>query len=214
MLQAWTGLATLGGWMRCLATKYNNRRAVRKSTDRMMRIMFITLWVVGKIRKKVRRLGLRKVSTLLGGVVRANIVLWRGRRRARARKSVAAFVAQHEQAPVLMQFLKFVVYRIRRIQRWFRRICAQKTLALAMMSFQWSAVESELINEKASKRKGAIRDSVSAAVLRGRPVAVIPMSVRLFYIKKWLHVRLLGRQRALERQRPILHGSRETLGRI
>ncbi len=183
----WTMLGAAAAWMTCLAGKYNTRREVRKRTTKFMKLIFVTFWAIGKMIRKIRGFGMRKATRILGTVARANLRFWRTRRKLRALKSVAKFVGKYEENPTLLLFLKFVIFKIRKVQLWFRRIYARKMVMIAIMNAQWSAVEAAVIKVREGERKeGAISEAVDEAIREGRTSSVVPVPVRLFYIRRWL----------------------------
>lgn len=158
-----------------------------------MRIVFLTLWAVGKF---VRRFHVRRYNRMMRLMKRILVFvmlkrgLWRARLRLRTGKQLAEFFVQHSSQPTLLLFIKLVLSRVILIQKWFRRQYVRQRLLLAIMNLQWSSIEFVVLRS----RPGEIEDpslteaKISDSILRGQTSDVVPVPFRLRCLKEQLKV--------------------------
>lgn len=156
----------------------------------------MTLWTVGFFLRVSRKMRVQKLNRILTKFSKAYVGLWRLRRRIRYKKSIALFVKKNEEIPLLLLFNMNVVYKIRLIQKWFRRYLVKRTVLLALLNCEWSSIEYAILrvtSVEEGNESPRFRRTVDKCVAEGKHSDIVPIEIRLFYIKNHLEVILVDK---------------------
>ncbi len=191
VLHDWLLLLTARSWSQVVAERFALRKEVRKRTNRLMRLLFVCLWSVGKFVRHSRIRRHEKMMRFMKRIVCAKKGLWKLRRRIRMKHFVARFVGTYETVPTLLIFMKFVVSRIVLVQKWYRRYHVKRLLMLSLMNIQWSAIEFVVLRSRLGKDGSdttMTAQEINASIREGRVSSAVPVPVRLRLLKDQLNV--------------------------
>ncbi len=189
LMQSWLAVGTLGGMLEGLVDKYNLKKAVKKRTDKLMRILFVCLWSVGRFVLRGRKMREQKILRCMHAIVTSCRGMWRMRRRIRMKRRMVKFVDNASATPQFVVFVMVVVCRIRLIQKWFRRYLVKRRLLLAIMNRQWSAIEYAVLKLKKDPR--SLTEKINYCIETRQKGDVVPIHVRTFFIRQYLSVPFL-----------------------
>jgi len=184
----WLELITSLEFMKVLANKYNRKRRVCKRTAYFMRVLFVILWAVGKLIKLRRKVCDKRAKRILTRIAHRKKLKWTLNLRIRSKQRIVKFTSKYEENPQLLLFVKFVVMKITKIQKWFRRIYTQKRMIFAIMNYQWSIIEYAVLKARGMKKseKLKILGNIKILLKQRKTSEIVPLPVRMFYIKKAL----------------------------
>ena len=91
----WVMAITMRSWCKLLAEKCILKEIVMKRTNKLMRIMFITMQVVGKFCRMAYFIKKRKLMRLMTNYVCLKVYIWRKKKAHRIRKIIANFFCQY-----------------------------------------------------------------------------------------------------------------------
>jgi len=183
---AWVFIRHFTLWLEIISSKYALRKKLQKQTTKYLRIIYVTFWALGKFisHNKIRRA--KQLMKYMKTIVKARKDLWRFKRWTKAKNNIRKFVVKYEGNPQFLLFVKFVVDRLTKIQKLYRRYYIKKTIMLSLMNIQWSAIEFAILNI----RKGTdLQESdINNAIKEGRMSNAVPVNIRILYIKDFLKV--------------------------
>jgi len=190
LIKNWLHLGTLGGMLQILSEKYNLKNAVKKRTDKLMRILFVSLWTVGKFIRKFNSKRMSKAKRSLKTIVNTHRNLWEIQRRVRAKRRIAKFIDEYAQIPAFTLFVMQISRQVIIIQKWYRRHLVRKRLLLAIMNYQWSPIEYAIIRGKLTDKtdKKICDERINECIYQSKKSDVVPLFVRIHYLKQQLNV--------------------------
>ena len=112
-------------------------------------------------------------------------------RRFRAKKKMVKFVDSYSTTPLFILFIMRISQRVIMIQKWFRRYLVKKHLSLAIMNMEWTYIEHAILKLKITDKSDAIplEKQIAESIRSSRKSDVVPVPVRLHYIKAQLNVK-------------------------
>ena len=148
IISSWLMQITINDWIKEIVRKYQLKRKVKKRTDKMMRILFITLQVVGKFCRKFYFLRRKKLMRAMTNFVSIKISYWKMKRRIRMKKIISKFFTEYSMTSQFHLFIMKIGRCLILVQRWYRRYLVKKRLMLAIMIIEWSHIEYAIVIKK------------------------------------------------------------------
>lgn len=142
---------------------------------------------IGKIRITLKNNKRKKLIKLLTRVAKLKVKLWRIRRTINAKKNIVKILTQFSNSPTLILFLKYTEFKLIKIQRWMKRVYTKQRLLLAIMNKQWSVIEYAITRVRNSNKE-SLQNSIANCIKNNNNSDIVPIVIRIFYIKKFLKV--------------------------
>lgn len=189
ILHDWICVSTLNQWLFTLNNKYQLRDLVRLRTDKLLRILFVSFWAIGKFIRKFKTQRLKKLQTFVKATFGAKKGLWRLRRRIKAKKNLLKLVIQYEALPMLLIFIKTIIYKLCTIQKFYRRFYIKKQIMYNAMDIQWSYIEYVIL--KTRSREEDLKTAIENGIKFKQASNCVPLKIRIHYLRNCLNVILL-----------------------
>ncbi len=180
-------------WGHILADKYNRRHFVRDRTLKLLKIFFVCFMAVGKFVLLMKRAKARVSLNRMSTIVQVMIATWRVKRRIREKEKAMRFIKSYETQPAVLALTKFVLSKLTILRHWMMRIITKKQLMMAISNLQWALLENAVVHiRKMEGLSAAKRLAIAERFIKEHaPTDIVPVPVRVFYIKQKLKVRLL-----------------------
>lgn len=188
----WIHIATTLGMLKRCANVYLLKREVKVHCEKYWRMFFTLSRVVGRFRKVLAGIRLHKAKVKLRSIVAIKKNFWSLKRRIRSKKHIAKFFDRYSEMQVKCLLIMTVGSAILRVQKWYRRYMVKKRLMLALMNVMWSAIEYLIAKGMIETReKGREKmPMVRKAILRRKKRDIVPLKVRIHFVKHQLQVLL------------------------
>lgn len=180
--------------------------------------------LIGKFKRRVYHAHQRRAMFRILVFVKIHCKRWLKNRRARHVNHIVNFCRQQQRAPYLVHLMNRFLERVRFIQKWLRRITTRFSIRTAIMNLQWSNIESDITGSQKAKSPRLLKTTSGAGlssqnsersmmecplpynrenstheVVSHSPSlqmsTLVPLRVRLLYIRPILWVRLVLEQK-------------------
>ena len=168
VLSHWIILKTLTDWLKCCRLEYTIKKVIKHNTKKMVRVLFFSLLAIGKFRKKLYCIRLKRLSDLLKQVIRMKIEFWRKKRKKKYKRILGQFLIKYSHLSKFHLFVMQINKSITLLQRFYKRYLVKRAIMLSAMSIKWEKLE--LHNTTKTKN------------------SVIPISIKMAYLKKEMNV--------------------------
>ena len=182
--QDFGALFTAIGLINIFAEKYKLRKKVHKNATKYFRILFVTLHTLGKIIRKIKVIRRMKAFKFIVNILKIKVSRWRKSIVIKHKRNIANYLVAVDDSYYFVQFLKEVNYGITRIQKWYRRYLAKRTLMLSIMNLLWSKLEvfSSTSKPKDPNNLAMIEEELKKSLANKRVTELVPLPIRLYYL--------------------------------
>jgi len=183
--QSWEFLYTTLNFIKILSNKCLLRKVLRKHTDKLLRIIYVSFMSIGKFIMVKKRIRYRRLISIMGKIVKARHLFLIEAIKRRTKKRIAVFASKYEYTMESYLLLKIATQRISKLRVWLLRIVTKKRLLLAIQNYQWSLLEN--LAMKSTGKVVEVNDIENC--IKSKEVANnVPIKVRIYFIKEQLDV--------------------------
>ena len=176
------------GFLETLANRYNLRRSVHENANGYFRLLFVSLYSIGKIIRKIKKKREEKFYATAIRLLTKKIWYWRLRRRMAYKRRLIKFALLKDDSYYFTNLVKTINYSIIKLQQLFRRHLARRILMMTVMNLLWSSLEifSSKIDPNDQESAKKMELFIKKELYKKHKVNLVPIRIRLCCLCKAL----------------------------